>query len=116
MRILPLVFLSATCFADPVPFTFQDNSDNEDGFIVEALNANQQWEEVMRLAPNITEFQAEADTHEAWRVRAFTAFSKSGPTNVVKKEIPEDPSGLEAKKPKQYGRYKSIHTREKRKT
>lgn len=105
-----------TLFAEPVSFTFQDNSDNEDGFIVEAQLPSGEWEDLKILLADITEFEAEAGTHKAWRVRAFNAFGESGSTNEVKKVLPIAPSELAPKKRPTYGRYKSIHTRSRRKS
>lgn len=98
MKLKALFFLlPLSLYADPVNFTFRDNSDNEDGFIVEGRLPSGDWEEILILLANVTEFQTEADTHEAWRARAFNAFGVSGTTNEVVKRLPSDPSDLKAK-------------------
>jgi hypothetical protein len=102
--ILFLALLAQLVFADPVSFTFQDNSDNEDGFIVEAL-ANGEWIETQRLAANVTEFEiADASQYEGARVWSYLIDSwgrevrSSGPAeNLVDGGTVADPTGLQIK-------------------
>ncbi len=72
MKYLTLIFLfPVIAFADPVEFFFTDNSDNEDGFIVEVI-ADGEWSEVMRLPANVTEFEYDVtESNTGVRVWAY---------------------------------------------
>lgn len=98
MKYLALAFLfPVIAFADPVEFVFSDNSDNEDGFIVEVL-ADGEWSEVMRLPANVTEFEYDANGLDAVRVAAFNSWGVSDYTNELYKNMPVAPGSLQIKK------------------
>lgn len=85
-----LALLPFPLFAESLVFSWSDNSDNEDGFIFEALEAGE-WVEVGRTAANVSEFELqESERFEGARVCAFNAWGRSGYAQNLKAEAPKD--------------------------
>ncbi len=71
--------------------SWQDNSDNEDGFYIERSINGSNFTQIATLPADSTEFQ-DSDTAAGflyqYRVQAFNAFGVSGYTNITSFEIP----------------------------
>lgn len=74
-----------------VTLSWQDNSDNEDGFQVERSTNGVAYQLIASLPSDTTNF-TDSDTQKGqlyfYRVRAYNAFGYSGYTNVAKHERP----------------------------
>ena len=108
------ILIATSLHAAPIVLTWQDNSDNEDKFVMEGRLPDQTWEEVGVALANLTEMQVETEGYTAWRVKAVNAWGSSGYSNVLQKDIPQAPSNLGPKKAPQYGKYKKYDERAKR--
>jgi hypothetical protein len=100
MKVLTVLFTLLFCsiaHAVSANLTWQDNSDNEDGFIVEALS-NGEWVEVQRLPSNTTDLDLDITNFDAFRVAAYNAWGVSGYTNELHKDMPNAPGSLKIKK------------------
>ena len=96
--------LSATADsqARQILLTWQDNSDNENGFIIE-VRTGETWEEIITTAPDTTSYLHEAlsDGTYTYRVSASAGgIGQSLPseptTAVISNTVPASPSGLTA--------------------
>ena len=99
-KIFALVFLAALLTASPAfaleaRLSWTDNSDNEDGFIVEKRGAAG-FAELARTAANVALYaDQEAASGDCYRVRAYNAAGVSAPSNVAcLLALPGAPSGL----------------------
>lgn len=72
MRTTIVVFAALLFFAAPaaaVTLTWQDNSNNESGFLIESLSGGT-WKEVATVGPNVTT-ATDSNAEGVYRVRAF---------------------------------------------
>ena len=78
--------------------SWTDNSINEDGFIIERESTSSpgSWAEDGRVGTDITTyFDSTTATFRCYRVQAFNAAGKSGPSNVAcVLQVPNAPSNL----------------------
>ncbi|MDQ8183619.1 fibronectin type III domain-containing protein [Pelagicoccus sp. SDUM812005] len=71
--------------------TWQDNSDNEDGFYIERSKNGGSFERIATLPANTTTFEdsdTQAGVRYRYRVQAFNSFGVSGYTNISLFELP----------------------------
>jgi PKD repeat protein len=67
-----------------ITLTWQDNSDNEDGFLIERRRGSGSWREIDRVGRNTTRYTdsgLEPSTRYCYRLTAFNYAGKSGPSN-----------------------------------
>ena len=96
--------LPPLCLGASLTLTWQDNSDNEDGFAIERVTAgsNGNFAEVGIVAADVSTYTDDglADGQEyLYRVRAFNEHGYSGYTNVVSGftgSVPADPASPQA--------------------
>lgn len=60
-----------------------DNSDDEEGFIIEAERGNSGYVEIARIGPNQNFVTVKIQRNECYRVRAFNRWGFSTPSNQV---------------------------------
>jgi endo-1,4-beta-xylanase len=78
-----------------IKLTWIDQSNNEDGFIVERKTGDGNWEEIGRNGPNGTSTTDKLDlynTEYSYRVCSFTNVGKSAESNTVTYLTPQDPN------------------------
>jgi len=76
-----------------IVITWQDVSDNEQGFVLERRIANGVWEQLANLSMNVTEFQNrsyEADTVYEYRLSAFNEAGSSEFLNYLAAQTPAE--------------------------
>lgn len=86
--IAGLIFAPSLFALDGLTLSWQDNSDNEDGFNVEASRDGGEFVVVGSVTQDETEFVHTIPDEDrsalfAYRVNAFNAFGNSGYTNTV---------------------------------
>lgn len=91
LAIFALLFASLSS-AGTVNLSWRDNSANEDGFVIEARQADsQEWREVARVPADQTTATVEAAGNDAYRVAAFNAAGQSGYSNEAAYGVPATP-------------------------
>lgn len=98
--IASVSLVCANAFAGGIDLNWSDNSDNEDGFIVERKVDDGDFVEIARVAANVSKYLDDkpvVGSMNLYRVCAFNSFGKSGYTNESGKGalVPDDPSGLD---------------------
>ncbi len=90
--IFAAVFVLTPLVVADVNLSWQDNSDNEDGFYIERSENGSEFTRIASLPSDTTSFEdrsVEAGVFYRYRVQAFNAFGVSGYTNVSTFEIPK---------------------------
>lgn len=108
--VLTAILFPALCLSAEISLSLTDNSDNELGFSWEGLTDADEWEVIKTTVMDVTSVQVDPAAHKAWRANAFNDFGYSGYTNILYREIPNDPSDLKTKPPLRHsnGRKKRI--------
>jgi len=80
-----MIGLAADIYAAQATRTLRwtDNSDDEDGCIIEAQRGNSGWLEVGRVGANQNSFVLTVQRNECYRVRCFNRWGVSAPSNQV---------------------------------
>lgn len=102
---LILALIAIPLYAGSFELSYSDNSDNEDGFVLEVAINEGEFAEALRVEENIESMvypvsdDVARDTVFRFRVYAFNAVGKSEPTNEVIGSIqalsePDPASGL----------------------
>jgi hypothetical protein len=105
-----IIFLGlATCTYAQVEFTtltltWNDNSDNEDGFKVERMLDGESWTQYGEVIADVATFSDEDVPYSrtiSYRVRAWNSYGESGYTNIVAEATfqPIPPDNLRIKRP-----------------
>lgn len=109
IRFLIPLFFPALLSAQSLTLTWQDNSDNETGFIVQRTEDQQTWTEVGRVGVDIETYVDTAILYNVdywYRVCAYNDAGQSGWTNIVNGMDIPDPV------PDDYDRYRFRAKRE----
>lgn len=91
------LLLASTAQAYAITLSWNDNSNNEDGFKVErAANATAPFAQIAQVGANVTTYVDSAGAPgNCYRVKAYNIAGDSGYTNVAcVPTLPADPSGL----------------------
>jgi len=97
--LLTLTLIPSLLYAGGVNLTWSDNSDNEEGFIIERKSDGGEFVEIARTTQDVSKYLDSSPIVGAmntYRVKAFNSFGDSGYTNESGKGayVPDDPSGL----------------------
>jgi hypothetical protein len=88
----PSALMANAAASDRVQLSWTDNSDDEDGFIIErAPQGSGAWSEVARIGADRSSFEntgLEPETAYAFRVRAFSAGGTSASSNAATAQTP----------------------------
>jgi len=97
VSILMLFFVSNTSFAENVDVTlsWQDNSNNEENFIIEHHTAGNSFVEIGQTQANVNSYNTQLDNSVTnyYRVYAKNSEGNSGYSNVALYTIPGDVDG-----------------------
>lgn len=105
-RINAALFVVSFCSGAEVNLSWNDNSDNEAGFIMEASADGGEFVEIGRTEENVSNFthviaDEDRNVEFVYRVKAFNFFAESGYSNTVKAKgkyfeaLEDAPEGLE---------------------
>lgn len=95
------IFLTVVCNAGTITLTYNDNSDNEDGFVIERKVDDGDFVEIDRVGPDVETYIDESPavgSMNTYRVAAFNSFGLSGYTNEAGKGafVPDAPDSLQS--------------------
>lgn len=99
--ILMTFMVPLTSNAASLSLSWQDNSNNEDGFAIERSEDGVNFTELARVSVNVQEYIDDTLTYGTtywYRVRAYNAYGYSGYTNTVSGEPDENSEYPEAVK------------------
>lgn len=94
-RLFPILclVLAGPLQAAQLTLTWQDNSDNETGFIIQRTEDQQTWAEIGRVGVDVETYVDTAILYNVdywYRVCAYNAAGQSGWTNIVNgKDLPD---------------------------
>jgi hypothetical protein len=110
LTILFSLMFASIAYAQEINLTWNDNSDNEKGFVVERSIDGVTFEQLLTLEANITAF-TDSDVPIGktvyWRVYAWNDYGDSGFSNVVAEitSPPLGPSDLKIKKQNPFAQF-----------